>query len=295
MKIYDCFLFNDELNLLRLRLEFLKDSVDYFVLVESERTLSGEKKTLHFKENQEQFADFTSRIIHIVAPNNDMPPWEYEFFQRNYIKSGLQNCDENDIIIISDADEIVNIKEILSLPDIQLPALPEIPVYYYFFNLKSNVNFRVNLIAHWKFIKDKDISNRVELFSSYANTIIHESRISTGWHFSYLYGNDTELYRKKINSFSHQEYNNDYYTDSSRIRRCVESGIDLYERLFMKFKKDDVGISPLLPLIKKLSLDHLLYNRSFISRLSPANISFIFKKIYLKKIKTKFQRTKNIL
>ena len=50
MKIYDCFIFNDELDLLELRLKFLEDTVDYFVLVESERTLSGKTFKLSIKQ-----------------------------------------------------------------------------------------------------------------------------------------------------------------------------------------------------------------------------------------------------
>src|SRR5687768_6312071 len=114
--IYDCFIFNDELDLLDLRLRFLDAAADRFVIVESERSLSGQPKPLLFRENKHRFEPWLHKIIHVVAPANNMTPWEYEFFQRNYIKQGLASCADEDIIIISDADEIVNIKDILAIP-----------------------------------------------------------------------------------------------------------------------------------------------------------------------------------
>ena len=92
MMVYDAFLFNDELRLLRLRLEMLNDVVDQFLIVESRRTLAGGKKPLHFLDNQNQFQPYLHKIIHVEAPVNNMPAWDYEFFQRNAIKTGLQHC-----------------------------------------------------------------------------------------------------------------------------------------------------------------------------------------------------------
>ena len=52
MKIYDCFNFFNELDLLEIRLNTLKDSVDYFVIVESNVTHSGQFKPLYYEENK---------------------------------------------------------------------------------------------------------------------------------------------------------------------------------------------------------------------------------------------------
>lgn len=285
--IYDCFLFNDELDLLRLRLEFLDKSVDRFVIVESTRTLSGEKKPLYFELNKEKFAGFLPRIIHLVAPANDLPAWEYEFFQRNYIKEGLKQCGDDDIIIISDADEIVNVKEILARPGLQLPAIAELTVYYYFFNMRSEKTFRVNLLAHWSFIRGRDIGNRNINFPTYTNNII---TANPGWHFSYLFGHDIEKYKKKIRSFSHAEYNTPYYLDDERIRRCVKLGVDLFERPYIRFHNNRESIESILPCLKKLSLDHLVFTPKWSDRLSLSNWWFIFQKVYFRKLKGLFSK-----
>ena len=291
--IYDCFLFNDELDLLQLRLQFLDDAVDKFVIVESERTISGQLKPLHFHKNQERFKKFLPRIIHLVAPVNDLSAWDYEFFQRNYIKQALQSCADDDIIIISDADEIVNIKDIRSLPGFHTPVLAELPMYYYFLNLKSNAKFRVNMIAEWSFMKDKDWGNRNEIFPKLTNNIIIEKTVNTGWHFSYLFGTDIKKYQEKISSFSHQEYYNPYYLNEKRIERCINLGIDLFERPFMKFNRDDKSIESLLPFINESALELLLFSPSFKDRLSPGNIFFILQKKYLPRIKHKVKKIFN--
>ena len=66
MKFYDCFLFNNELDLLEIRLKYLWDVVDTFVIVEADTTFAGEEKPLHFKENKERFKWAESKIKHVV-------------------------------------------------------------------------------------------------------------------------------------------------------------------------------------------------------------------------------------
>ena len=92
MKIFDCCIYLDEDFLLDLRFNILNDFVDYFVIVES------------------------NRIIYIKV--EDMPggenPWLREKFQRNCIIRGLSAATNDDLIIISDADEIPDPKKIIN-------------------------------------------------------------------------------------------------------------------------------------------------------------------------------------
>ena len=66
MKIIDCFLFNNELKLLELRLKELYNYVDYFILVESEFYFSGNNKPLHYHNNKNKFSEYNNKIIHVV-------------------------------------------------------------------------------------------------------------------------------------------------------------------------------------------------------------------------------------
>jgi hypothetical protein len=61
-KIYDVFIFYNELDLLEIRMEILHSSVDYFVIVESTKTFTGKSKPLYFKENEKRFEKFREKI-----------------------------------------------------------------------------------------------------------------------------------------------------------------------------------------------------------------------------------------
>ena len=124
MKIFDCFMYFDEDQVLDLRLNILYQKVDYFVIVESTYNHKGEEKKLLFDINK--FSKFKDKIIYLVynkIPANvkefegnetlEQKKTKYMFnaiyrenSQRNYISNGLNHSDENDIILISDIDEI---------------------------------------------------------------------------------------------------------------------------------------------------------------------------------------------
>ncbi len=91
-----------------MRFEELDDHVDYFVLVESIETQRGTPKPLYFAENREQFQTYLHKIIHVVVneAHPEMGKWERENFQRNCIMRGLTSCTNEDMIMISDVDEI---------------------------------------------------------------------------------------------------------------------------------------------------------------------------------------------
>jgi beta-1,4-mannosyl-glycoprotein beta-1,4-N-acetylglucosaminyltransferase len=115
-KVYDCFLFNNELDLLRLRLAELYSSVDCFIICECAITFSGESKPLYYFVNQDLFASYKDKIQHFVIPNppvdayieNPINPNQKtsQFWQRNQMALAIQSTKENDLILISDVDEI---------------------------------------------------------------------------------------------------------------------------------------------------------------------------------------------
>ena len=111
-KIYDCFSYWDEDLLLDIRFNILNDYVDYFVIIEGNKTWQNNDKKLRFDINK--FQKFKDRIIYI--PVEDMPdgdnPYLRENFQRNCISRGILKAQDEDLIIISDLDEIPNPKKI---------------------------------------------------------------------------------------------------------------------------------------------------------------------------------------
>jgi beta-1,4-mannosyl-glycoprotein beta-1,4-N-acetylglucosaminyltransferase len=108
-KIFDCFIFFNELDILDIRLNTLDKEVDYFVLVESTRTFTGQPKELVYQQNKDRFARFQDRIIHVIV--DDMPAqaestFTREAHQRIAIGKGLSSAQPDDLIIVSDVDEI---------------------------------------------------------------------------------------------------------------------------------------------------------------------------------------------
>lgn len=153
MKIFDCFMYFDEELILDVRLNTLNKFVDYFVIVESKFTHSGEERNLRF--NHQKFEKFKDKIIYLIydqqpagvkSINNKDTEHEIssqyifnaghrENGQRNYIAKGLVNADENDIILISDVDEIPNLYNINFKNIDEKIILFKQNMFYYKFNL----------------------------------------------------------------------------------------------------------------------------------------------------------------
>jgi len=120
MKIFDCFTFSHELDLLEIRLNSLNDVVDVFVLTESEQTFTGLDKELIFNKNKDRFSKFLHKIRHVIAPKVEGLPsiedyqrntpchscWQREFFQMNYFFNFIQDAASDDILLINPLDEI---------------------------------------------------------------------------------------------------------------------------------------------------------------------------------------------
>ncbi len=118
--LYDCFTFFDELDLLDVRLHELHSLVDYFVLVEARQTFQGNPKPLYYADNADRFRRYADKIIHIVIDfpgegedyNLNTKPldgnWAREHYQRNQIARGLGAARPDDLVILSDVDEIVS-------------------------------------------------------------------------------------------------------------------------------------------------------------------------------------------
>lgn len=250
--IYDCFVFFNELDLLDLRLNILNEIVDKFVLVEGTKNFCNQKKRLFFDENKEKFAQFKEKIIHVIV--DDYPEyktsWTNEVWLRNSIAKGIKNCNDDDIIMISDLDEIPKPEVILKVKDEPGLKALDMDFYYYFVNCKNiktpiwNCGTKILTYSDFKHILD-DINDNYSINSpqeldkgTTANKIRMYSdckHIPGGrWHFSYLGG--FERIKTKLLTGSHQEFNQSEYTDIDAIKRRVLSGKDLFDRKNYQFE-----------------------------------------------------------
>lgn len=136
MKVFDVFLFNGELDLLEIRFNLLNDYVDYFVISEYDETHSGIKKEFYFENNKHLFEKFHNKIIYtkIDSPTQEdldtvsnlyglhgYRTFQQDAYEKDSIKKVLEkHCNDDDIIIWSDLDEIPNpdvLKELNSFYD----------------------------------------------------------------------------------------------------------------------------------------------------------------------------------
>ena len=194
--IIDCFTFWKELDILEIRLNELYPIVDKFVLVEASRTQSLLEKPFFFEENKERYSKFLDKIIHIKvedSPDNSSNLWNMENFQRNCISRGLQqiNLSDEDIILISDLDEIPNPKILnkLSQNDFECVSL-EMMFSAYFLNLISLSRRWIGTVAVKNGIFKK---NSPQYFRNIKDTLPRVK--NAGWHFSWC-GGYKQIYEK---------------------------------------------------------------------------------------------------
>ena len=255
MKIYDWFTFHNELDLLEIRLRILNPYVDYFVLVEATKTHPGIDKLLFFEENKERFKEWSNKIIHVIV--DDLPPprkiyfkkawklssvlglgrWRPEIYQRNQIKKGLKNCNKEDIIIVSDLDEIPNhakFKELKENSNEGKVTVFSQKLYYYFLNGFSKPGWGGSKACNFKmFIKSfngkadrlRKLRSFKLRFDMYFNKTKQSSKTipNGGWHFSYL-GN-VNFIIEKLSNFCHLEnYKLIDWENPEKIKEQIEKG-----------------------------------------------------------------------
>lgn len=231
MKIYDCLIYNNELDLLHLRLNILNEVVDKFIIVEGNTTFSGNNKSSDYLKNKNKFKEWEDKIIYkfIDIPTSCKTPWDKEIFSRNYCLT-LPIFKDEDIIISSDLDEIPRpevIKNAISnnwvKDDYHLTL--KMDFYMYYINNFMTSNWYGSRIATYKYLKNKsidDIRETTEEECKITGPIIENA----GWHFSYFGGEET--IKHKIESFSHMEFNNQII--KSNILKNIQNNTDLFNR-----------------------------------------------------------------
>ena len=241
----------DEDLVLDIRLNTLADKVDKFIVVEATKNHAGQEKKLNFKINN--FLKFKDKIHYLIIddlPANVKSPkkdWHENHardqFQRNSISRGYQEYHDNDLIMISDIDEIPNPKKIDKF---------DVKNKYACF-LQKNFQSKLNLLnisdGDWpgtkicqkKFLKSPQWLRNIKIkkkpfwkiFSKNIQLINNG-----GWHFSFL--KDPDSIKKKIMSYSHQEYNREEFTNVESIKKNISLGRDLFQRK-ISYKKIDIN------------------------------------------------------
>ena len=213
MKIFDCCTFYNEFDILELRLNELWDTVDYFVISEANSTHSGKPKPFLLEENWARFEKYASKIRHLK--NTDVPvtndSWVIERWQRKCIERGLTDLAPEDIVIVSDCDEIPSSSVISAIKEDENDYdryVLGIPLFYFKLNFKmTGVRQRNIMVTRGRAFTDPQnersmtfsLGNLPLGYSSDSFCIIDQG----GWHFTYF--GDTSFTKNKIYSFAHTE------------------------------------------------------------------------------------------
>lgn len=247
--IYDSFTFLNEYEMLDLRLNELDDVVDRFVIVESNTTFSGVKKPYNFLENKHLFEKFLHKIeyVQIDSPNKldinmsktyfipySRSTWFNEYEQRNSIIFGLTEANDNDIILISDLDEIPN-KNYLEEAIEQATKEPIVlNQQFFYFYLNNAVMDRDNPeeIGSWFgtiAITHKDLLDTTPQDLRDKKHLLPRSKSKcAGWHYSFIGG--SEKIKDKLESFSHVEFSGEKYTNEENILQALNNNKDIFDR-----------------------------------------------------------------
>ena len=250
--IYDCFSYWDEDLLLDLRLNIMNNYVDYFVIVEGDKTWQNNPKKLRFDINK--FNKFKKKIIYV--PVEDLPdgpdPYLRENFQRNCILRGLYKSQENDFIIISDLDEIPNPKEIQSFKSKMKYTVFKQKHFYYKFNLQSENHpfWYGSRICVKKYLRSpqwlRDLKFKKRAFWRIDKWRLDNILEDGGWHFCNLKTPKEILYKYQnlceTNDPLHfNEKIDKKYLNIEEISKRVSLGEDIIGRKdkFIKVKLDN--------------------------------------------------------
>ena len=255
MKLIDCFMYFDEDLVLDIRLNTLNEKVDKFIIAEATKNHAGEPKKLNFNINK--FPKFKDKINYLII--DDLPldvksfkkGWHENHardqFQRNALERGYKEFSDQDIIMISDIDEI---------PDPEKLKEFKIEKKYACF-LQKNFQSKLNLLnisdGDWagtricqkKYLRSPQWLRNFKLKRKpFWNIFGNKMQIinNGGWHFSFL--KDPQSIKHKIMSYSHQEYNTDEFTNTDLIKEKISKGKDLFNR---DIKYEKISISDIFP------------------------------------------------
>ena len=232
MKIYDCTIFFDEKMMFDLRLNILNDYVDKFVVAESLYTHSGNRKKQNF--NIDDYPKFKDKIIYILVETE--PDDLYETGphaddrvgrirlnslkrirkQYNSLVEGVTDASENDLILLSDCDEIPNLENLNKESLKNEIILFNQKIFYYKFNLQyTSLNWfgtkgckkkKLRTFEWLRNIKNKKYNFwRLDAFFSNNKYINLKTIEDGGWHFSKI-KNEKDIHYTLSNYGEHNEF-----------------------------------------------------------------------------------------
>ena len=241
--LIDSFPYFNEKELVELRLKYLNSIVDYFIVVESNITFTGKEKKWNFpcvlKNNLKEFShkiqyhqlnirldEIKNEESWIIDNIKGDDFWRIENFQRNHIKTVCKKFSDDDILIISDLDEIPSIKKLNFILTSDFRKIAPVALEQHLFHLDCNYL----RLESWRgsIVTTMEVCNAQspQKFRTLRNRISHFT--DAGWSFSSFGG--YERVKEKIESYAHSEHNNNKFKNPEHIANCLRTGTDLFHR-----------------------------------------------------------------
>jgi beta-1,4-mannosyl-glycoprotein beta-1,4-N-acetylglucosaminyltransferase len=220
-KIIDCVTFYNEIEIIKFRLNYLKDVVDYFIISEATKTHSGIDREVIFPTIMEKLPeDMQDKIVYILV--DDMPSgdghtqnWNRENHQRNCVSKGFDKIplEDDDFIMISDVDEIPRKSALLEVKETN-PQAFHLDCYFFYFSIQQQLFESEDKPCIWgsprgiKYGYYKQLGiccDNIRNTARYTSQFLTQGIADGGWHFSYFGGYDRV--KTKLESYAHQEFN----------------------------------------------------------------------------------------
>jgi hypothetical protein len=234
IRVFDCFTFYNEFEIAELRIQELWDVVDVFVIAEANTTHQNNPKPYYFNENWYRFEKYKSKIRHIMIDNMPMAQdtWVNERFQRKALERGLTDLRPNDIIIVSDCDEIArpsvieSIKEDSTVNDYDRYNLHVMMSYFklnYIMIQPPSMHGYIMVTRGRVFTDPQQEREFTFPWVKKPDDIVHLDH--AGWHFTYF--GETEFAKNKIKNFAHAETNTPKILDELDVDFMIANKVGL--------------------------------------------------------------------
>ncbi len=207
--IIDTFMFNDEFEMLDLRLSLSKKYVNRWIILEGNKTWSGKEKPFYLKEHFEKYSKIYKDRIELICLEipDGYKDWQCENFSRASLQKGIEKYNDNDIIIHSDLDEILNplmVPEIIQyLEKMNKPISCTLDMFIYKFDQKVDRNWSGNVVAKKHMFKNPQQLYKGDSSKRKNREFCETFPKNAGWHWTWM-GDDERIKNKVISCIESQ-------------------------------------------------------------------------------------------
>ena len=294
-KLFDVFLFLNELDLLDLRLKTLYSIVDYFIITEINETFSGKPKSLIFEKNRKRYKEFDQKIIYnpitkkellelqndywsdYVSDLNKSISYKHRGKPPKYLKKSLRReishrdsailgffklASDEDLILLSDLDEIPNPKTISKAikKKFDCPHYFKMDWFLYWINNKVSNPWFGTVLFRFKYLKGNSLDN-LRYASSKEQDVPGPIINNGGWHFSYLGGYEAIINKLKSHPFQGYKVQFAIMLDKLKIRGIKNTINKNKDMFFQKRNLSIIDIDDSFP-------EHMIKDEKFVKKYS---------------------------